>query len=81
MQTLVFIKTSHIAETPCALSPSQHINRFLGSDLSHTLDKYFLLYGTCGTQNITTKLHRTLIVPVVLNGCETWSLTSRGNLG
>ena len=27
--------------------------------------------------NINTKIHRTVILPVVLCGCETWSLTLR----
>jgi hypothetical protein len=29
------------------------------------------------TQNVTIKIHRTLTIHVVLNGCETWSLTRR----
>jgi len=28
-------------------------------------------------RNIKTKIHRTIILPVVLCGCETWSLTLR----
>jgi len=28
-------------------------------------------------KNIRTKIHRTVILPVVLYGCETWSLRSR----
>jgi len=28
-------------------------------------------------RNIKTKIHRTIILPVVLYGCETWSLTLR----
>jgi hypothetical protein len=29
------------------------------------------------TKNIKVKIHRTIILPVVLCGCETWSLTLR----
>ena len=29
------------------------------------------------TQNIKIKMYRTVILPVVLYGCQTWSLTSR----
>ena len=28
-------------------------------------------------KNITIKIHRSIILPVVLYGCETWSLTLR----
>jgi len=29
------------------------------------------------SKNITIEIHRTIILPVVLYGCETWSLTLR----
>jgi hypothetical protein len=29
------------------------------------------------SQNIKIKIHRNIILPVVLSGCETWSLTMR----
>ena len=29
------------------------------------------------SKNLKTKIHRTIILPVVLYGCETWSLTLR----
>jgi len=30
------------------------------------------------SKNIKIKIYRTIILPVVLYGCETWSLTLRG---
>jgi len=33
------------------------------------------------SQNIKIKIHRTIILPVVLYGCETWSLTLREACG
>ena len=33
-----------------------------------------LLYSSSLTKNINIKIHRTIILPVVLYGCETWSL-------
>jgi hypothetical protein len=30
------------------------------------------------SKNVKIKIHRTIILPVVLYGCETWSLTLRG---
>ena len=29
------------------------------------------------SKNLKIKIYRTIILPVVLNGCETWSLTLR----
>jgi len=29
------------------------------------------------SKNVKIKIHRTIILPVVLHGCETWSLTLR----
>jgi len=31
----------------------------------------------CYPKNLNIKTHRTIILPVVLYGCETWSLTLR----
>jgi hypothetical protein len=36
-----------------------------------------LLSSSLLSKNTNTKIHRTIILPVVLNGCETWSLTLR----
>ena len=36
-----------------------------------------LLYSSLLSKNIKTKIHRTIIFPVVLYGCETWLLTLR----
>jgi hypothetical protein len=32
-------------------------------------------------KNLKIKIYRTIILPVVLYGCEAWSLTLRGNVG
>ena len=37
-----------------------------------------LLSSRLLSENLKTKIYRTIIVPVVLYGCETWSLTFRG---
>ena len=36
-----------------------------------------LLYSSLLSKNVKIKIHRTIILPVVLYGCETWSLTLR----
>jgi len=36
-----------------------------------------LLSSTLLSKNLKTKIYRTIILPVVLYGCETWSLTLR----
>jgi hypothetical protein len=36
---------------------------------------FYLL--VCSPNNVNIRIHRTLIPPVVLYGCETWSLISR----
>jgi hypothetical protein len=33
------------------------------------------------SKNITIRIHKTIILPVVLYGCETWSLILRMNIG
>jgi len=35
------------------------------------------LFSSLLSKNIKIKIHRTIIFPVVLYGCETWSLTLR----
>jgi hypothetical protein len=35
------------------------------------------LFSSLLSKNVKIKIHRTIIVPVVLYGCETWSLTLR----
>jgi len=37
-----------------------------------------LLSSSWRSKNLKIKMHRTIILPVVLYGCETWSLTLRG---
>ena len=36
-----------------------------------------LLSSSLLSKNLKTKIHRTIILPVVLYGCQTWSLTLR----
>jgi len=38
----------------------------------------FFLSSSFLSKNIKIKVHRTLILPFALYGCETWSLTLRG---
>jgi hypothetical protein len=35
----------------------------------------YLLSSHFISKNLKIKIHETVILPVVLNGCETWSLT------
>jgi len=37
----------------------------------------YLLYSSLLSKNTKVKIHRTIILCVVLYGCETWSLTLR----
>jgi len=37
-----------------------------------------ILYSSLLSKNLKNKIFRTIILPVVLYGCETWSLTLRG---
>jgi len=43
--------------------------------VSHSLQN--LLSSRLLPKNLKIKIYRTIILPVVLNGCETWSLTLR----
>jgi len=40
-----------------------------------------LLSSSLLSKNIKIKMHRTVVLPVVLYGCETWSLTLVRNVG
>jgi len=40
-----------------------------------------LLSSDLQYKNLKIKIHRTMILPVVMYGCETWSLTLRTNVG
>jgi hypothetical protein len=35
------------------------------------------LFSRLPSRNVKVKIHKTIILPVVLYGCETWSLTLR----
>ena len=47
----------------------------LGNACYHSVQK--LLYSSLLSKNLKIKIYRTIILPVVLYGCETWSLTLR----
>ena len=36
-----------------------------------------ILFSSLLSKNLKVKIYRTMILPVVLHGCETWSLTVR----
>jgi hypothetical protein len=46
-----------------------------GNACYHAVQKY--LYSCPLFKNVKTKIYKTIILPVVLYGCETWSLTVR----
>jgi len=43
----------------------------------HLMQDNKLLSSSLLSQNLKIKIYRTIILPVVLYGCETWSLTLR----
>ena len=47
----------------------------LGNACYHSVQN--LLSSSLLSKNLKIKIHRTIILPVVLYGCETWSLTLR----
>jgi hypothetical protein len=55
------------------------IGRSRASDLGNVcyLSVQNLLRSSLLSKNIEIKAYRTLILPVILYGCETWSLTLR----
>jgi len=46
-----------------------------GNSCYHSVQN--LLYSRLLSKNLKIKIYRTIILPVVLYGCETWSLTLR----
>jgi hypothetical protein len=48
-----------------------------GNDCYHSLQK--LLSSRLLSKNVKIGIYKTIILPVVLYGYETWSLTLRGN--
>jgi len=63
------------------------LNAFLLINLMYTMITYFLLrnliwsenllFSRLLSKNLKIKIYRTIILPVVSYGCETWSLTLR----
>ena len=47
----------------------------LGNACYHSVQN--LLFSSFLSKNLKIKIYRTIILPVVLYGCETWSLTLR----
>jgi hypothetical protein len=41
------------------------------------MDKIYIIFVPVIFCNLKIKIYRTLILPIVLYGCETWSLTLR----
>jgi hypothetical protein len=52
----------------------EEIKRRLSSDNACCHSVYNLLSSRLLSRNIKIRIYRTLILPVVLYGCETWSL-------
>ena len=50
-----------------------------GNAYSHFVQN--LSSSSCLSKNVKIKIYRTIILPVVLYGCETWSLTLREEHG
>jgi hypothetical protein len=50
-----------------------------GNAYSHFVQN--LSSSSCLSKNVKIKIHRTIILPAVLYGCETWSLTLREEHG
>ena len=53
--------------------------RSLGNSCYHLVQN--ILSSRLLSKNLKIKIHRIIILPVVLYGCETWSLTLRGERG
>ena len=49
--------------------------------VEHTLCHVFLCVVVLLCKSVKIKICRTIILPVVLYGCESWSLTMREELG
>ena len=45
----------------------------MGSACYHVVQKLFVFLSS--TKNVNIRIYRTIILPVVLYGCESWSLT------
>ena len=50
----------------------------MAATLSHSpIFIYINVYSRLLSKNLKIKIYKTIILPVMLNGCETWSLTLR----
>ena len=63
--------------TDCYDSMQEEIKSRLKSGNACYLSVQNLLYSSLLSKNLKIKIHRTIILAVVLYGCETWSLTLR----
>jgi len=59
----------------CDLSNEEEIKSRLKSGNAHSVES--VLSSRLQSKNIKIKIYSTIILPVVLYGCETWSLTFR----
>jgi hypothetical protein len=55
--------------------PEEIKSRLKSGNACYTVQK--LLSSSLLSKNVKIKIHKTIILPVVLYGCETWSLTLR----
>ena len=62
-----YLATSSLFEIKCRLK--------LGNACYHSVQH--LLSSSLLSKNLKIKIYRTIILPIVLYGCETWSLTLR----
>jgi len=58
----------------------EEIKSILKSGNSYCHSVQNLLSSSLLSKNLRIKIYRNIILPVVLYGCETWSLTLRGEL-
>jgi hypothetical protein len=71
-------KTRKLEHEKCIYNHSarnRSLKIMLGKDCYHSVQN--LLSSRLLSKNIKIRIYRTVILPVVLYGCETWSLTSR----
>jgi hypothetical protein len=55
---------------------NEEIKNGLNSGMLATI-RSIVLSSSLPSRNVKVKIHKTIILPVVLYGCETWSLTLR----
>ena len=61
----------------CVTDAKEEIKSSLKSGNAYYLSVRNILSSILLAKNVKTKIYRAIILPVVLYGCETWSLTLR----